>query len=63
MLDSLTSVKGQYKAMEQAFVDISKELKIESLKIAEYLKTLPKSQEVVDLQAEMDCLLKENAKL
>ena len=42
VFDSLSSVNGQYQAMEQALVDMSKELGIESLKAVEYVKTLPK---------------------
>ena len=49
MLDCLSSVKDQYEAMEQALVDINKELKIKPLKVAEYIKNLSKPHDVMDL--------------
>ena len=49
--------------MEEAFMDISKTLGVEPLAAADYLKTLPKKQDMVDLLAQIDCMLKENGDL
>ena len=50
-------------ALKQALQDISKELKVEPLNALEFIKKLPKAQDMGDLQARVDCLLKENGKL
>ena len=49
--------------MEQVLVSISRELKVEPFNAPEDLETLPKAQDMADLQARVDCLLKDNGKL
>ena len=44
-------------------MDMSKELKVEPLSALECIKKLPKEQDMVDLQACVDCLLRENGEL
>ena len=51
VVDSLQQVKGQYKALEHALQDISKEMKVEPLDALECVKKLPKMQDMEDLQA------------
>ena len=50
-LDSLSTVKGQYMAIEEALVDISRTFGVPSLAVADHIKTLPKKREMEDLQA------------
>ena len=50
-------------AIEEALVDISKTLRVPPLAAAAHIKTLPKKQEMEDLQAWIDCLVKENGEL
>ena len=63
LVHSLSQLKGQYVAMEQALVSISKELKVEPLNASVHIQTLPKAQDMADLKTRVDCLLKENNKL
>ena len=49
--------------MEQALEEISSELGIELPQVVEHVKGLPKAEEMEDLRARIDCLLKENAEL
>ena len=51
LLSSLRQVKG------------GKELKVVPLYTLDYIKKLPKVQDMADLQARVDCLLKENGEL
>ena len=63
MVDSLRQVKGQHAALEQALQEINKELKVEQLNVLECIKKLPKGQDMADLQAQIECLLRKNAEL
>ena len=63
VIGSLRQVKGQYIALEQALQGISKELKVEPLSTLDCIKKLPKVKDMADLQAWVDCLLKENGEL
>ena len=63
VVDSLRHVKGQYAALEHVLQEISKELKVEPHGALECVKKLSKVQDMEDLQARVDCLLKENGKL
>ena len=60
MLNSLSMVKGLYKALQDALMDISHTLGVELLLAAEHIKMLSKKKEMEDLQARVDCLLREN---
>ena len=42
---------------------VGRELKVPSLQALDDIKKLPKAQDVADLQARVDCLLKENMEL
>ena len=50
-------------AIEEALVDISKTFKVPPLAATNHIKTLPKKQEMKDLQAQINCLVKENGEL
>ena len=50
-------------ALDHALQEISKKLKVEPLGALECVKKLPKTQDIEDLQAWVDCLLKENGGL
>ena len=50
-------------AIEEALVDINKTLRVPSLAAADHIKMLPKMQEMEDLQARMNYLVKENGEL
>ena len=59
----MCQVKAQYNAMEDELLAIGRELGTEPLNSLEQIKRLLKVREVEDLQARIDCLLKENADL
>ena len=63
VIGSLRQVKGEYIALEKALHKISKELKVEPLNMLNYVKKLPKAQDMAELQAQVDCLLMENMEL
>ena len=63
VVNSFRQVKSQYAALEHTLQEISKELKMEPLADLECVKNLLKVQDMVDLQAKVNCLLKENGKL
>ena len=63
VVKSMRQVKAQYLAMEDELLEIGRELGMEALKSLEQIRRLPKVREMEDLQARMDCLLKENADL
>ena len=49
--------------MEDELLEIGRELSTEPLKSLEQIRRLPKVREMEDLQARIDCLLKENPDL
>ena len=63
VFDNLSTVKGQYMAIEEALVDISKTLGVPPLAVVHQIKILPKKQEMEDLLARINCLVKENGEL
>ena len=63
VVKSMRQVKSQYLAMEDKLLEIGRELGTEPLKSLEQIRRLPKVREMEDLQARIDCLLKENADL
>ena len=56
-------VKFQYEVMEHFIEDISNYFDAEPADVMDRIKTLPKPKDLTDLQARMDCLLKENMEL
>ena len=56
-------MKAQYLAMEDELLEIGRELGMEPLKSLEQIWRLSKVREMEDLQAWIDCLLKENPDL
>ena len=63
LVNSLRQIKGQYVALEQTLTGVGKELKVAPLKALDAVKQLPKAQDMADLQAWVNCLLKENGEL
>ena len=61
--DSYKVVKSQYQAMERFIKDINSYLDSEPADVMDQIKALPKPEDLTDLQARMDCLLKENVEL
>ena len=60
---SLRQARRQYLGMEEVLEEINAELGVEPQQVVEHIKALPKAREMEDLQARIDCLLKENAEL
>ena len=60
LLNSLSMVKGQYKALQDVLMDMSRTLGVQPLLVVEHIKALPKKKEMEDLQARVDCLLRGN---
>ena len=56
-------MKRQYQAMEKLINSISRYLDAEPGDMLDRIKACPTPQDVLDLQARMDCLLKENGEL
>ena len=56
-------VKSQYQVMERFIKEISNFFNAEPAKVMDWIKALPKPEDLTDLQARMDCLLKENVEL
>ena len=56
-------MNNQYLILERILESISLHLDVEPCHLLEYIQALPKPQEFADLQARVDCLLKENSKL
>ena len=56
-------VKKQYQAMEKLINSISRYLDAEPDDMLDRIKARPTPQDISDLQARMDCLLKENGEL
>ena len=56
-------VKSQYQVMECFIEEISNFFDAEPVDVMDQIKALPKPKDLTDLQAQMDCLLKENIEL
>ena len=56
-------VKSQYQVMEHFIEEISNFFDAEPADVMDRIKALPKPEDLTDLQARMDCLLKENIEL
>ena len=56
-------IKDQYVILERTLESISFHLDMEPRHLLEHIQTLPKPQDLTDLQARVDCLLKENREL
>ena len=63
LVSNFRQLKGQYAALDQILTAIGKELKVPPLQAFNGIKKLPKAQDVADLKARVDCLLKENGEL
>ena len=55
--------KSQYQSMERFIEAISSYLDVEPIDALDHIKALPKPQDLSDLQAQVDCLLRENGEL
>ena len=56
-------VKSQYLVMELFIEEISNFFDVEPAEVMDRIRALPKPKDLTDLQAWMDCLLKENVEL
>ena len=56
-------VKSQYLVKERFIEEISNFFDAEPVEVMDRIRTLPKPEDLTDLQARVDCLLKENAEL
>ena len=63
VIKSYKVVKLQYNSMEHFIEAISTYLDSEPANVLNQIKALPKPQDFTDLQARMDCLLRENGEL
>ena len=61
--ESYKVVKSQYQVMERFIEEISNFIDAEPADVMDRIKALPKPEDLIDLQARMDCLLKENIEL
>ena len=61
--ESYKVVKSQYLVMERFIEEISNFFDAEPAEVMDRIRTLPKPEDLTDLQARMDCLLKENVEL
>ena len=61
--ESYKVVKSQYQSMERFIEDISNYMDSEPADVMDRIKALSKPEDLTDLQARMDCLLKENVEL
>ena len=61
--ESYKVVKSQYQVMERFIEEISNFIDAELADVMDRIKALPKPKDLTDLQAGMDCLLKENIEL
>ena len=61
--ESYKVVKSQYQAMESFIEEISTYMNSEPADIMNRIKNLPKPEDLTDLRARMDCMLKENVEL
>ena len=58
--ESYKVVKSQYHSMERFIEEISNYMDSEPADVLDRIKELPKPEDLTDLQARMDCLLREN---
>ena len=56
-------VKSQYLVMERFIEEISNFFDVEPAEVMDWIRTLPKPEDLTDLQARIDCLMKENVEL
>ena len=63
VIKSYKVVKAQYLSIESILNSISRYLDVEPRDMLDHIKALPKPQDLSDLQARVDCLLKENGEL
>ena len=63
VVNSYWQIKDQYLVMERTLEEISQELDVEPRLILEHIRKLPKAQDMTNMQARVDCLLKENMEL
>ena len=61
--ESYKVVKSQYQAMESFIKEISTYMDSEPADVMNRIKDLPKPEDLTNLQARVDCLLKENVEL
>ena len=61
--ESYKVVKSQYLVMERFIEEISNFFDAEPAEVMDRIRALPKPEDLTNLQAQMDCLLKENAEL
>ena len=61
--ESYKVVKSQYLVMERFIEEISNFFDAEPAEVMDRIRALPKPEDLTDLQARMDCLLKENTEL
>ena len=61
--ESYKVVKSQYQAMESFIEEISTYMDSKPADVMARIKVLPKPEDLTDLQARLDCLLKENVEL
>ena len=61
--ESYKVVKSQYQSMERFIDEISNYMDSEPANVMDRIKALLKPEDLTDLQARMDCLLKENVEL
>ena len=61
--ESYKVVKTQYQAMESYIEEKSTYLDVDPADVLDRIKDLPKPEDLTDLRARMDCLLKENVDL
>ena len=63
VVESYRLVKEQYQSLERILESISLYLDVEPRFLLDHIRALPKPQDLVDLQARVDYLLKENGEL
>ena len=63
VVTSYRQVKDQYLILERTLESISLHLVVEPRHLLEHIQVLPMPQDVTDLQARVDCLLRENGEL
>ena len=63
VIKSYKVVKAQYQGMEKLLNSISRYLDVELRDMLGHIKTLPKPEDLSDLQARVDCLLRRNGEL
>ena len=61
--ESYKVVKSQYQAMESFIEEINTYMDLKPADMMDLIRDLPKPEDLTDLQARIDCLLKENVEL